>query len=163
MGVRRAEDGDVETLLELAARKREQYRSYSPLFWRPAAAAVDAQRGYFKRLIGQPDWICLVHEGSDGIDGFIMAQLVDAPPVYDPGGKACIIDDFVVTDHAVWPSIGIQLKREAERIAFDAGASISVTVCGRSDTEKREALLQSGTHIASEWHVVELEPAVLTL
>jgi hypothetical protein len=38
-----------------------------------------------------------------------------------------------------------------------AGAVLSVTVCGQRDEAKRQALLASGAHVASEWYVRAIE------
>jgi hypothetical protein len=83
-------------MVELAAIKRVQYQEYSPVFWRPAMGACEAQRAFFDKLVAFPDAICLVHEADGVVQGFIIATVVSPPPVYDPGGKVCMIDDFVV-------------------------------------------------------------------
>lgn len=153
MEVRRAGHEDLERILGLAAAKREEYEKYSPIFWRPAVRAREAQAKYFRHLLSDPDWICLVHETDGDLDGFILAQVTPPPPVYDPGGKACIIDDFVVASPSLWRTVGQDLREEAERLAAQAGATVSVTVCGQRDEEKRRALLESGSRVASEWHV----------
>jgi len=38
------------------------------------------------------------------LTGFLIATLNLAPPVYDPGGLTCDIDDFVVTPAPKWPT-----------------------------------------------------------
>lgn len=151
--VRRATTDDVDRMVELAALKRAQYQEYSPIFWHPADRAEQAQRSFFNRLVVDSEWICLVHDDSDRVDGFLIAQTVQPPPVYDPGGKACMIDDFVVADPSLWATVGRALHDEAERLARDSGAVMSVTVCGQRDEAKRRALVESGAHIASEWYV----------
>jgi hypothetical protein len=140
-------------MVELSSIKRAQYAAYSPIFWRPAAGASDAQRKFFASLVADPSWICLVHDAGGSIDGFVIARVTTAPPVYDPGGKVCMIDDFVVADPTLWPSVGIGLRDEAERRAAKLGAIISVTVCGERDAAKKSALQKSGSHVASEWYV----------
>jgi hypothetical protein len=123
------------------------------VFWRPAANAKESQRAFFEKLVLDAEWICLVHDANGLVDGFVMARVVPAPPVYDPGGKACVIDDFAVASSSLWPTVGIQLRDAAEQRAAHAGAVVSVTVCGQRDAAKRKALLDSGSHIASEWHI----------
>jgi hypothetical protein len=147
-------------MVELSARKRKQYAEYSPVFWRMADGASNLQRTFFDRLVLDPSWICLVHENGNDIDGFIMAHVTTAPPVYDPGGKVCVIDDFAVADPSLWPTVGMALQDEAERRAIVAGAVISIVVCGQRDTSKRKALLNSGSEIASEWYVRSIKPNI---
>ena len=153
MGIRDATLSDVPCMLDLAAFKRNQYHEYSPMFWRPASGAREAQRCFFERIVASQDSICLVHDVDGVMSGFIIATLVSPPPVYDPGGKVCMIDDFVVSEPSLWPTVGGALREEAERRAEIEGAVVSVTVCGQRDEAKRQALLKSGSHVASEWYV----------
>lgn len=157
MAIRDAISGDVPRMVELAAFKRAQYQEYSLVFWRPAVGAREAQRAFFDKLVASPDWICLVHEADGFVNGFIIATVVSPPPVYDPGGKVCMIDDFVVCEPSLWPTVGSALREEAERKAAMTGAVLSVTVCGQRDEAKRQALLESGPHVASEWYVRAIE------
>jgi hypothetical protein len=140
-------------MLELAAVKRAEYEAYSPVFWRPAATAKESQQKFFESLVNDAGWICLVHDTNEIVDGFVIGRVVPAPPVYDPGGKVCIIDDFTVADPSLWSTVGVQLRDATERHAAETGAVLSVTVCGQRDTAKRKALLDGGSHVASEWHV----------
>lgn len=64
-----------------------------------------------------------------------------------------MIDDFVVADSPLWATVGRGLHDEAERLARNSGAVISVTVCGQRDQAKRRSLVESGAHVASEWYV----------
>jgi hypothetical protein len=151
--IHQATQDHVSRMVELSALKRAQYQTHSPIFWRPAADADRLQEKFFRGLLADPSWICLVHENAGGIDGFILARLIAAPPVYDPGGKVCMIDDFAVSDSSLWPTVGMALRDAAERKSSDAGAVVSVTVCGQGDGPKRTALQNSGAHVASEWYV----------
>jgi hypothetical protein len=153
MGIRKAKSDDVARMVEMAALKRAEYEAYSPVFWRPAAQAMESQRVFFEKLVVDADWICLVHDAEGLVDGFLIARVVTAPPVYDPGGKVCIIDDFTVANPSLWSTVGAQLRDAAEQHAAEADAVLSVTVCGQRDAAKRKALLDGGSHIASEWHV----------
>jgi hypothetical protein len=47
------------------------------------------------------------------LTGFLIATLKPAPPVYDPGGPSCDIDDFAVTPAARWPTTGVRLSLRA--------------------------------------------------
>jgi GNAT superfamily N-acetyltransferase len=157
LGVRRAGSNDIEAMVLLAAKKREQYRDYSPTFHRPADDAIELQRPWFEHLVEDDHVGTLVHEDEDGVvDGFLIASLVPAPPVYDPGGLTCLVDDFAVADPSLWAGVGRDLLRKAQAWAQPLGAAQTVVVCGPRDEPKRRMLLDTGLHVASEWLTAEL-------
>jgi hypothetical protein len=80
-------------------------------------------------------------------------MLTPAPPVYDPGGLTCQIDDFVVVTAARWPTTGVRLLRAGLAEAARRGAIQAVVVTGHLDQPKRQALQACGLEIASEWWV----------
>ena len=81
-------------------------RRTQPGFWRKAADSREKQTPHFERIVGSERVIALVHEQAGTVDGFVIATLVEAPPVYDPGGLTCLIDDFVVADPQEWETSG---------------------------------------------------------
>jgi len=153
LAVRDAKPDDVPHIVDLAAVKRDHYQQYSPVFWRPATGARKAHRSFLEKLVASTESICLVHDANGVLNGFIIGTVISAPPVYNPGGKVCMIDDFVVSDPSLWSTVGVALRDETERRAAMAGAVLSVTVCGQRDEAKRQVLLESGSHVASEWHI----------
>lgn len=153
MTVRRAEPADIARMVELSELKRSDYEARSPVFWRKATNSAAVQAAFFATLLNQQDWILLVHEHAAAIDGFIIGRVGPAPPVYDPGGKACLIDDFSVAYSTLWASTGTALHRALETQARLAGAVVSITVSGAHDGPKRSALRAAGAHLASEWYV----------
>ncbi len=78
------------------------------------------------------------------------------PPVYDPGGFTCLVDDFVVQRPEDWPTIGASLLHKVNQHAKDQGAVQTVVVCRRLDEAKRAALASLGLTVVSEWSVAEL-------
>lgn len=72
-------------MVALADARRRQYAIYQPVFWRPAADAADRHRPYVAGLITHDAAIFRVAETGGDLTGFRLAQLVPAPPVYDPG------------------------------------------------------------------------------
>jgi ribosomal protein S18 acetylase RimI-like enzyme len=151
--IRRAQEEDVPRLVALSSAKRTLYQAYQPQFWRRAADADERQEPFLKRLIARENVIALVYEQGDTILGFVIAQLVPAPPVYDPGGLTCSIDDFCVEGDADWPGIGRALLEAAIAEAQAHGAAQTVVVCAHLDEPKRAMLSASGFSIASEWYV----------
>lgn len=153
MGTRPATPEDVPAMLSLAAQKRAEYERYAPTFWRRAADAEEKQKPFFESLLQKPNVIALVYESDGEICGFVIAWITSAPPVYNPGGKVCSIDDFTVADSDDWPSVGAALLGEAGAWAKAQGAVLSVVVCGHLDEPKRQMLREQGFVVASEWYV----------
>lgn len=144
---------DAGPMAALAAIRREQYASYQPIFWRPAVGALDRHRAYLASLIENDKVITLVCEEAGELTGFLIATLTGAPPVYDPGGATCQIDDFMVVSPTRWPTTGAVLLRAALAEAGRRGAIQAVVVTGHLDLPKRELLRACGLEPASEWWV----------
>lgn len=157
MSIRMATVDDVSRMVELSDLKRTQYAQYSPVFWRKAASASEAQALFFKTQLEKKNNIALVYEESGRVEGFVIASLTTAPPVYDPGGPVCVVDDFVVSAAERWHTAGVALLAEVKRQAKARGAVLSVVVCGHLDEPKRAMLRTSGFSIASEWYVNPIE------
>ena len=151
--IREATAEDAPQMIELSAMKRAEYEAYSPTFWRVAADAAEKQAPFFLTQLGRENAICLVSEHEGRIDGFLIAVRVAAPPVYDPGGPVCRVDDFTVSSPDRWATTGRDLIQEVRRRAHSAGSSLTVAVCGHLDEPKREMLRSAGFSIESEWWV----------
>ena len=164
--IRAAVETDVAAMTGLAARRREQYARYQPVFWQPAPDALDKHRPYLAGLVADGQVITMVSEEDGQLTGFLIATLVAAPPVYDPGGLTCQIDDFTVAADENWSTTGSALLRAAMAEAARRGAVQAVVVTAHLDHPKREALRCCGLEIASEWWVtahLEAEPPRLHL
>jgi Acetyltransferase (GNAT) family len=107
---------------------------------------------YLGKLVENPDVITLVSEDAGQLTGFLIATIVGAPGVYDPGGRTCQIDDFVVTADR-WATAGPLLLRTAIERAAERGAVQAVVVTAHLDQPKRDALRSCGLSMASEWWV----------
>jgi GNAT superfamily N-acetyltransferase len=152
--VRHAAAGDLDGLVELAARRRERYRQYQPQFWQPADDATQRQREFFVSLLENEEGVILVaHDDTSPLRGFAIARVVAAPPIYDPGGRTCVVDDFTVADSADWLDAGTALLDEVRRWGADRGAVQLVVVTAHLDEEKRSALRAAQLKLASEWWV----------
>ena len=151
---RAATAADIPALVALSDQRRQHYAQYQPVFWRPVADARERHEPFLRSLLTQDNVIARVHERGDGtVDGFVIATLVPAPPVYDPGGLTCGIDDFCIDDASDWPTIGKRLLADVMAEAKTRGASQVVVVCGHLDQPKRTMLAAAGLTIASEWYV----------
>ena len=151
--VRTAEAKDLESMLDLSEQRRRSYESHSPIFWRVAVDGRNHQSVFFEKQLADSSFICLVYEVKREIRGFIIGRIVSAPPVYSPGGGACLIDDFALRVEDDWPTVGVALELAVAQQAKAAGAVVQVTVCGHHDEPKRRMLRDLGFHVASEWHV----------
>lgn len=154
--IRPAVASDLEAMLKLAEARRSEYAKHQPIFWRPAPDAVARQRPHLARLIQDDAAITVVADTNRGVAGFAIGTVVPAPPVYDPGGPTCIVDDFIVDDPERWPTIGVDLLRYVRQAARRQAAAQIVVVCGHLDGPKRTALEASGLSIASNWWVTPL-------
>lgn len=148
--------GDVDCMVALSGAKRREYALVQPLFWRPAPDADARQRAFFAAQLTRADVLAFVHESEAMTDGFVIATLVTAPRVYDPGGYTCVVDDFAVADPGLWDTVGRALLETALRAARARGAVQSVLVCGQHDEPKRKMLAGLGHVPASEWWVAPL-------
>lgn len=148
--IRAAEAQDLDALLQLSEVRRRQYATYQPVFWRPASDALAHQRPYLAGVLREPDVVARVAV-TDTVVGFAIGRLTPAPPVYDPGGPTCLIDDFTVADPGSWLTVGVDLLGAVSGAARERGAVQVVVVTAFEDTAKRAALQASGLSIASEW------------
>ena len=149
--VRRARLDDMDRLLELAHHRRQRYATYEPVFWRPATGALDAQRPFYGALVEDREAGVFVAVDGERIEGFVIARIVDTPPVYDPGGGTCLVDDFTVADDAQWSWAGPMLLKQVRAWAAARDAAQVVVVTGHRDEGKRELLRHAGLSLASEW------------
>ena len=154
--IRRAEASDVPAMLDLAEQRRTQYARYQPRFWNPAPDARLAQSGYFAQLVETEKVLTAVCVQDTQLIGFLIASLVPAPPVYDPGGLTCQIDDYCLASPDTWNTVGAQLLEQIYAQARQRGAVQAVIVCGHLDQPKRDMLFSTGATLASEWFVQEL-------
>lgn len=156
--IRVAEEQDLDAILELSEVRRREYSTYQPVFWRPAPNALAHQRPYLTGLLRDQDVLAMVAVVRTVVIGFVIGRLAPAPPVYDPGGPTCLIDDFTVADSGSWLTIGLQLLQAVSNAARERGAVQIVVVTPFQDPAKRAALKAAGLDIASEWWTRPLTP-----
>ena len=147
----------VPAMVALSHQKRAAYAAYQPHFWRMAEGADAAQTPYFYELLTRENLVVRVALAGETVVGFVMAAVIPAPAVYDPGGLTCMIDDFCVADPALWATVGRDLLAAATAAAKARGAVQAVVVCGHLDQPKRAALAAAGLTIASEWYTGPIE------
>jgi hypothetical protein len=96
--IREPTRADIPAILDLAEAKHEEYQRYQPTFWRRAGDSRERHEAYLAALLADERVIFRVHERDGVVDGFILGHLPTPPPVYDPGGPVCLIDDFATRD-----------------------------------------------------------------
>jgi hypothetical protein len=154
--IRKATEEDIPRMVELSELKRQEYEKHQPLFWKKSKDSAEKQTAFFKTQLSKENIISFVHEDRGNLDGFIIALLVSAPPVYDPGGPTCLIDDFALVGEG-WKSTGRFLLEKVQKEAFQRGAVQSAVFCGHQDQSKREMLLALGFSIANETYVKPIQ------
>lgn len=157
--LRVATQDDVEVIADLIQEKRLQYENYQPIFWRVAPSARKNHRGFLAKVLAHERTIALVWEEIPGtVDGFIIANIIAAPLVYEPGCPTCMVDDYWVRGGELWETIGqALLDAVCARARSEFGAAQVLVVCGHKDTAKRTMLRDQGLEIASEWYVKGLK------
>ena len=158
MHIRRATEADIPNMVAIAETKRNEYEGYSPVFWRKAPDSSSEQERYLQSLLMGTDVMALVAQTRDGLAGFIIGALTTAPPVYNPGGAVCMVDDFAVAPPEAWQAVGSALLAAMAQEAQARGAVLMVVVCAQRDQAKRALLQEAGCAVASEWHVRSLSP-----
>lgn len=154
--VRDYRDSDLDAAAALCDARRQAYASHQPTFWRPAADAAAVGRAFLAEQVARETTLAVVHESDGVVDGFLLASIVDAPPVYDPGGRTCAIDDFAVRDPSLWDHAGRELLAYVAPAARERGAVQCVVVTSARDEPKRDVLHALGGSVASEWYVLDL-------
>ncbi len=109
------------------------------------------QRSYFHELLACEDVGVFVVDSEARVRGFVIASVGDAPPVYDPGGATCMVDDFVVDQDSSWATAAPLLLAAVRRWAVRQGPVQLVVVTGHHDQPKRDQLAAAGLSLTSEW------------
>jgi hypothetical protein len=89
--------------------------------------------------------------------GVGTAEIHNAPSVYDPGGPAAMVDDFMVATPEMWPTVGRQLLDALTAELRRRGVVVVIAVSGHHDEPKRAMLRDAGLTVASEWYVQALQ------
>jgi len=154
MTIRLAVEADLDAMVTLSAGVRAQLERHEPRFWRRHPDADQRQRDWFGFLPADEGHELLVNESSDGhLDGFVIARAMDAPPVYEPGGRTCFIDDLV------WADLddAEALVGAARAWGVERGCTQLLVVTAAADRDRRDLLDRLGLHPASEWWTASIE------
>lgn len=149
--LREAVAADVPRILEIGEVKREQYETFSPIFWKKAPTPRQEFAPYVTGQVESERNIALVAEQGGIMSGYLIAQCGNLAEGY--------VDDYAVADPAVdWPNTGTALMAEAGRRAAERGVASIVIVSGHADTPKRAALESLGFTLTKNWLALPLTP-----
>jgi ribosomal protein S18 acetylase RimI-like enzyme len=150
INVREATRDDLDAAVSMIEMRRLAYQRLEPIFWKKADNSASISKSYFERLLSRPEVMFLLAEVAGEITGFLIAQPVPTPPVYDAGPTA-VIDDYCVADPSMWADAGMALLDEACKRLNERGIRQIVVVCGSGDTEKSAFLAMRKLSPASIW------------
>ncbi len=150
--IRKAVADDILAMVALSDRDRTHREKYDPEFFRKNPAGAEFQAYFFKNQLESDRIIAVVDEDAGKLRGFVIASIMQAPPVFDPGGLTVLIDDFTIADENEWNSIGVALLEHVKTEGKVRGAVGVVTICARGDDLKHRWLEEIGTRVVSEWH-----------
>jgi ribosomal protein S18 acetylase RimI-like enzyme len=132
--IRRAASDDVEALTSLVALKR-----------------AELERTFYRYQVEEDSVILLVAEIEGRVAGFINGILQNAPPVYDPGGKALMVDDFVVEAGDSGDRAALALLDAVKSEGRARGAVQMILVSAARDERAAGWFRAKGLHVASTW------------
>ncbi len=107
-----------------------------------AVTAAQAAPPAVRKALMQDNTFTLTHGTHT-----LRAILVQAPPVYDPGGPVCFVEDWAGDE---------VLLADAEREAAARGAVVVRVICAHGDAYRAKTLTRHGYTVASEWYTALL-------
>ena len=148
----------VKAMVHLSHCKRKAYEKVQPIFWKEAEDSNKVQEKWFLELLEHDEVIVLVALSRDttAVTGFIVGSIINAPPVYDPGGKTLMVDDFCVSLPELWYTVGRDLLIHLQDRAVERGSVQTIVVCGDHDAPKKAFLEESRLGMASRWYVNQI-------
>ena len=149
--LRDAQSTDVPAIAAIATEGRERLAGWEPEFWKLADGGAAIHQSFLSVLVDNESVITVVAEDEGRVAGFAVANIIDAPPVYDPDGRTALIDDFGVADPEQWPELGpLLLDAVAERAALN-GAVQTIVITATQDGPRRNMVEGRGLRSTSEW------------
>jgi len=151
VAIRNATVKDVPAMTQLIARKRTVLESFEPVMWRPSEAAAQMTPAFFTHQLTQPNAVVRIAESGGRFLGFIIAAIQDAPPVFAPGGKTVIVDDFAVDEDAEADEAASSLLEAVMSEGRARGAVQIIVIAAARDARAARWLEARKLHVASQW------------
>jgi GNAT superfamily N-acetyltransferase len=151
--IRPCAEGDLATVVRVLEERRVFLETLEPDFWRrkPGGSAASTL-SYFQSLISRGEGVYLVAETDGEPTGFLFANAVPTPPVYDAGPTAGV-DDFYVSRDDLWPTVGMALLEAATTALKARGYAQIIVVSAQGDAAKMAFLGNRRLSLASAWFV----------
>jgi hypothetical protein len=150
--VRQATEPDLPSIERIAQQKFAQYAAYQPLYYKVAKDSPERHLLYLGGQLKAGKQIMLVHDIDGRVDGFLMANIVTPPPVYDQSLHSLVIDDFYFSNASLWSTDGLMMLEAAKKLGRERGAVQVVVVSGNDDAVKNEFLYQHGLSRSAVWY-----------
>lgn len=144
--VRPATGADLPALVRLNAAAQESKRRAEPRFWTPHPEAPARFEGWMRHSLTLPDRDVLVHEGPDGVDGFVVPQPTNLPPAHD-AARVGTLDDLAADDWATFTP----LLRAADHALAARGCTTAQAICPANWPQRRAVLEAAGFRTANLW------------
>jgi hypothetical protein len=156
MSVRRATTTDLDAMVALIESHRDKLQQWQPVFWRRVENSAELTHQYFQHLLKQERVLALVSETDLKVVGFLFGLVIDAPPVFDPGGKTCLVDDFAVASDELWATAGEEMLVYTRIWAKEQGAAQTVVITPMAYDEKLGFLKGRQMIPSASWWVEQL-------
>lgn len=144
--VRPATEADLPALVRLNAAAQEGKRRANPRFWTPHPDAPARFESWMRHSLTRPDRDVLVHEGPNGVDGFVVPQPTGLSPAHDAAGVGTL-DDLAAAD---WATFSPLLEGAHHALAV-RGVRTVQAICPTGWPERRAALDAAGFRTANLW------------
>ncbi len=151
LSIRTALATDVHAMGQLLEIKRALLENFEPVMWRISPQAAQLTPAFFTHQLGQPNVIARVAEDSGRFVGFIIGGVQDAPPVFAPGGKTVVVDDFAVVEGEDGDAAASALLDAVMSEARARGAVQLIAIAAAKDARVARWLESKKLHIASQW------------
>ena len=92
-----------------------------------------------------------IAEESGRVTGFIIAGVQDAPPVFAPGGKTVLVDDFAVVEGASGDAAALALLDAVMSEGRARGAVQLIAIGAAKDARAARWFEEKKLHVASQW------------
>lgn len=151
ISIRRASANDVEAMSRLVAAKRNQLELFEPVMWRKSRDVDEMTRAFFQHQVAETNVVVLVAEDDGSFLGFLNGVLQNAPPVYDPGGKTMMIDDFAVVEGEDGDRAASALMDAVMSEGRARGAVQIIAVTAAQDQRSAKWFESKKLHVVSTW------------
>lgn len=157
MIVRVAVTEDVEQVVRLLERKRQELQDWEPNFWRKSSSSAAMSQAFLGSIVDDPNCVLLIAEQDDSIVGCLHFKPTFVPPVYEPKGTTWMIDDFVVAKGR-WLEVGTALLKELQDRTVESQEGQLIFPVPVKDEEAGRFFNANGLNPTTTWWTVSSRP-----